>query len=912
MNLFIDDDIKDFILYMKQKYNELKGLDSSEYHPATPSYSPEDTKGLHVSHTIEPEFEIRLTETRLKTHSISEELFKKLFELCSRQKTFVKSDTIRSIVNIYKRQIGTLANQYREIVTYKDKEYKQIVSTECQIKTKSEHKDRMYDQLGLRYSFSREQSINCPSDDSELVKKRYRQRIEFDTKKGYKYVLTLVNDKIKLFEFEIEYELDKVDDMIVQTSLSFISSIFKSNVPLLETKCVSDTVFPLLKKINPPKPVNMIDDETVSEQLKKYYYVTNKLDGERYLLYIHQGTIYSIQNDRITIIDKIDSKLTCLVDSEYFQGKYYLFDCYVYDGSQQDVYTLPLPTRLEYATKVAGQYNRFVMKQFSNVLLDTTIRLLDTLKMEDNDGLIYTPLNIKMPVYKWKFPEKMSIDFRVVKDGDHYNLCVYTERDQIGTTPFKINQTYATYETKEPLQDGKIYEFMYQHGKFVMSRLRPDKVKPNFIKVAQNVWKDIMNPFEAYKLINMFKPLRKMRRYHNFLKTKLIKQYCHQTSVLDLGIGAGGDLGKYYKEQVSELIGVEPYDKNYNEFIKRLSDHPDPSFQQKVKLVKTTAQNTKDIVKAVGIDGVNVVSSFFSLSFFFFQDHPEYIDQLCQTISQNLQESGYFIGTTIDGKRTSDLLKTNNVFDFGEGSIKNENGNIIFSIKGTIVETQTESLVNFELLTKKLEQMGIRLVTTSFFPENKDLDQNVNILNSLYRSFVFQKDKYKTIPPSDSIYDLITLSTDDKCFDLFEQVIAKKPVDTITIQPDQLYDMTNLFYLVHTELNPLDSMNLFKMYSLYGNRLYKKLIIDKLPKGAVPLKDYTVKEDYDAIRSQITDTLALLHKRHINYGSLDTLYVHKDNTGLVRVIFNDYSKTKKDDEFDDNEKLPLLLERFSV
>ena len=57
------------------------------------------------------------------------------------------------------------------------------------------------------------------------------------------------------------------------------------------------------------------------------------------------------------------------------------------------------------------------MKIFYKNLYDGTESLLESLSKEDNDGLIYTPQQIapNQPVYKWNFPEKMSIDFRVIQ-----------------------------------------------------------------------------------------------------------------------------------------------------------------------------------------------------------------------------------------------------------------------------------------------------------------------------------------------------------------------------------------------------------------------------------------------------------------------------------------------------------------
>ena len=168
---------------------------------------------------------------------------------------------------------------------------------------------------------------------------------------------------------------------------------------------------------------------------------------------------------------------------------------------------------------------------------------------------------------------------------------------------------------------------------------------------------------------------------------------------------------KYNQSNIKTIFGVEPYDKNYKEFQSRLSSYP-KSFSDKVKLIIGVAQDTDKIIKEVGEEGVDIVTSFFSLSFFFFPKTND-INELVETVSQNLKEGGYFIGTTIDGEQVLKITNnTNKTFDFGDGFIRIEKDETVtFEIKGTIVETQKESLVDFNLLTELLKKKGIILKT---------------------------------------------------------------------------------------------------------------------------------------------------------------------------------------------------------
>jgi len=885
MNIHIDDDIKQFIDYIKKDYKE------------------------SVS-----EFEIRITESGI--YKLPKELFDKLFKLCKSK--YEHGERIVSLVSIYKEKMDKLSTEYRKIKTIGG-------STICQIKTKKDNLDRLYrtknnKKILVRYSLSHENEIICPTDDDKyLVQKRLRQRYEFDTKKGYIYVFTLVKtNDIFTYEVEIEFDIPTLNSSLIEESLSFFKDeLFTNNLSLSQIENVLNIANPLISKINPPKPVNIVDDDAISSKLKQYYYVTNKLDGQRYYLFFENNKVYSIQNKNVNLlsIKKVYMKVNrSIADVEFFEGKYYFFDCYLFKS--KFIYEDDLKNRLENIDElVSTNPYLFIKKDFSNNLLDTTDHLLKTLDRSKNDGLIYTPYSIKMPVYKWKFPEKMSIDFRLVeKEKNVYDLCVYTEKDQAGYTPF------STYKSTEILEPNGIYEFTYQNKEFVLLRKRDDKEKPNFKSVTgkpntvDSVWKDMKSPFEEYRLLNLFKPIRKMRRLHNLIKRNLISSYCKTKKVLDLGIGNGGDLSKYLNSNTSFIFGVEPYDKNYNELLKRITDE----FKNKVKLIKKRAQDTKDIVEIVGVKGVDIVSSFFSLSFFFFKDRPEDLDQLVQTISQNLKEGGYFIGTTIDGEKTKAFLQKqdNQKFEFEGGYIKmNDDDTVVIQSIGNIVQTQTESLVDFKKLVEKLKDVGISLENSDFFPESENtLSKEEFFLNSLYRSFVFKKEniteKIDFLCNTDNMYDLITKSNDEKCLDIFRTILKEKKnsFDTYDFEPENIHHILKNFYLIKKYINPIKSINLLKTYTLFGDRLHKTLVMQKIPEKSVKLRDYKDKTDYISIREQLVDTVLKLKEKNINYGNLtlDGLLVNKDNTGLVRLIFYDYSKISDTSNTDDEQLIFLL------
>jgi len=889
---YLDNNIKEFINYCKQKYDER-------------------------NKSTQPEFEIRI-------NSVQQEIFDFLIFQC-RQK--YKEVIKESIVNIYSTTIDGISNQYREII--------ENGKTICQLKTGKENQDRMYTfknqtQHLIRYSFSIEQTIDCPEKTSKPSFTRQRYRFEFDTLKGYTYMFTVITNKKPYdFEVEIEFDIEKMTPELISESIDeLLSSFLLSNLSNDYSKSIYDRISTVLI----PKPINI--KETDSDTLKdNVYYVTNKLDGQRFLLYFLDGNMYSIQNRNVKFICKTELN-NCLVDTEFFKNKYYLFDCYIYNSI--NILNKNLPERLKCCELIKKSNPLFEIKSFSKQLLTETKNLLDTLNKDENDGLIYTPENFskKLPVLKWKFPEKMSIDFRVIKDTQNpslYTLCVFTKTDKYGKTPFeipfkikdeltpfktknqipfKINKKNATFISDKPLIDHDIYEFMFEKGNFVCHRQREDKTNPNFISVAFDVYNDMIHPFESFKLIALFRPLNKFRKYHNQIKRQIIIEFCKQKDILDLGIGQGGDLDKYQNSNILSIIGVEPYDKNYKEFQKRLSSYS-PTFSGKVKLIITNAQNTDKIIKEVGEKGVDIISSFFSLSFFFFPGTND-IHDLVETISQNLKEDGYFIGTTIDGEQV--LKVTNNkdkTFDFGDGFIRVEKDNTVtFEIKGTIVETQKESLVDFNLLVELLKNKGILLKSSDFFKDNKYLTRDENKLNSLYRHFVFQKENitkciYEECKPN-TIFNLITKSNIENCFDLFRKVINTKKYNLVEIQPKDNYNILSEFYMVKKYINNLDSPYFIKYDCLFGPRLHKTLVFKKIP-DSIYLKDYTIKEDYQTLRDQLLLSIELLKNKGLCC-DLDKIVVYKNE--IASILFNDYSSLKKG-KFSETQ-LKQLLEKLTT
>ena len=162
----------------------------------------------------------------------------------------------------------------------------------------------------------------------------------------------------------------------------------------------------------------------------------------------------------------------------------------------------------------SNHYNNLINCEYS---LEKDIN--GNIDMEINDGFIFTPLNmpyINKETYKYKFPETMTIDFSVQLHSQNdninlYKLFVYDEKNQLIEFNFN-NKTYylqcdiSSNDICKDIKNNNIVEcFFTKNNFFIPYRIRHDKLMPNFYRVAQDVFNDILNPITLKDLEVGFK-----------------------------------------------------------------------------------------------------------------------------------------------------------------------------------------------------------------------------------------------------------------------------------------------------------------------------------------------------------------------------------------------------------------------
>lgn len=431
--------------------------------------------------------------------------------------------------NISESNFNKLSKKLENIYRYKDENTKvelypnkirKVIADDYVViekKQKVYNRDLEFKDFSLRFVLSEE----IPAFQNNLgnpIDIRYRKRRQYYGKDCI-YVLTKIEKNGSYsYEFEIEYYISKVNLGNILESLNNVLDVFVPELNYFSYLSIGEQNFirKLFKKyeIKESKPRNLPREETHLLQ-QKGYSVTNKLDGERFFIFMNKYGLYSINNRIIEKVIDVSFENDSILDTEFFGGMYHVFDCLI--SKNRDVRKTTHLQRIEFASELVNVFPKILkMKVFSSDIQTYTSFLLKTLDRKINDGLIFTPNTDynSYDIFKWKFVEKMSIDFYIKNIGEKiYQLYVQGEDDVVlfkGSDNYPMNR--ALYKSDKEYKDG-IYEFGYDNEKhkFVMFRERPDKVRPNFYKVAMNIWNDIRNPFTDKELVQLLSETYKSR-----------------------------------------------------------------------------------------------------------------------------------------------------------------------------------------------------------------------------------------------------------------------------------------------------------------------------------------------------------------------------------------------------------------
>jgi len=550
---------------------------------------------------------------------------------------------------------------------------------DCQSKGKKLDKkylDRVYNELLLILKKIQESNFVISKEESNKVLKHYKNLLGISNK-----LISLAGRKAQ--SLEIQHVTDKIENQYAVTDKADGERCF---LILLDNKTYLIT--------------DNLGVKDLGIKVSKKEYNNSILDGEliflpKYNKYIFMifDCLYSMNNDirsepsimkRLGYADKIvDSNFISKGQKGYkhknYDGDFIMKKILSYHDNEIEKFMNALNhdiktdqgrilIRRKYFIPVYGRQNNEIF-QYSQLMWKKYVFDKNTNCPYILDGLIYHPLEqhytvsaveSKLIEYKWKPPEKNSIDFyiRFEKDrttAEELILFDNSKEEYVKNKPYKVCILYVGRSTRgkeQPvefqkhlgkhiaylfledgevrdeegniIQDDTVVEMYYNNDQKINSkfkwtpmRTRYDKTEAviryqkkygNYETIANKIWRSIMNPFTMadVKILSNDQTYSKhieelrgkighttilsearenkyakamarleinLRTFRQWIISILIYTYCNPIyehdqnfKIMDLEMGTGEDIMKYYYVKVKFLVGV---DSNNNKIMSK-------------------------------------------------------------------------------------------------------------------------------------------------------------------------------------------------------------------------------------------------------------------------------------------------------------------------------------------------------
>lgn len=649
--------------------------------------------------------------------------------------------------------------------------------------------------------------------------------------KKYKDLL-FTKDSLKTFdekwkiadtiEFELEYKGD-ISDFTIE-KLLIADELFED---LHETSEYQEYIYKIASYIKPymkerfkteyglkqlGNAVKELDKIRFLNEVQKNitnYYITDKLDGKRAILYLHNKS-YAL-TDEILEIKYTSSKIS-IIDTEFYDGSYYIFDVMVYNGLS--LIDKPFEERLSYFNKFNDKL--FKLKPFiklNDKYREQIKQFKEDKKIYEVDGIILTPADgtyNDMEVFKYKPVEKLTIDFLIRRcppkllgiapylDTEKklyllfcgisyhaYNksgLRLIPQYSELfnnispsslpGYFPIQFqsaNKTFSyLYWSNEEI-DSEIGEFIYKDNQWELERIRTDrKVEVNRgnyfgnnFEIAEKNWVSYSNPLviEEIPLNSYFmihdNPLQKATRsYNNFVKSRIISQI-QSGNVMDIASGKGQDLIKYAKSGIKNLLCLEIDKDALSELNNRKYDMiKNRDFKKLPKITFHQMDMNESYNKNIKIldDELQVEKSSFdyiicNLAFHYFLSSEKSLSNIISFINAYIKPGGRFIFTAFDGKKILDLINEN-----AEWTVK----------KGDEIKYSIKRLYKNSILEKTGQKVDVKLpFSDEYYSEYL---VNIEHISNVFANHGFELEINKSFDEYKSFYNKSDLDSDDMTY----------------------------------------------------------------------------------------------------------------------------------------------------
>lgn len=598
-----------------------------------------------------------------------------------------------------------------------------------------------------------------PFTSKDIIMKRDRIRSSYDNKSYRCDISYLIAQK----EYELELELKErkpsltlVFEILRILQKGELLSKSESKDVISGIKQLSGTIFP------GALPFTIRKAQVEQGLLACGYAMSDKSDGERVILFVNaKGTVYGIRRNRM--ISKhftVSSHYNSMFDCEKIDDVFYLFDTiYVNGKSVKD------KTYIERIDAFKDLQHKQI-KQKKVYLQNIKNHIEQARKVNyETDGIIFTPIfkpYYNTQIYKWK--PNNTAEFLVKRKGSKYALHIASETSVTDKTythfPFSGIDGKGTFVHKgeeihnqmfdqesgiisqvdSPLGilDDFVAEFEWKDNAWKFMKVRYDKQFANHVSTINDIWESIVRPVSFSDLQESLN-YNCVRKYHNAIKKHVIQSYTKDANVLDIGIGAGGDIHKYEKAGAKHLTGIDIVDVEYEPIQKGfLTFHK----------VKGTMYN----LSKLSTKKFDVITSFFSIHYLFESENS--IRNLCTNLQNALKVNGYFICTFMNGDKIKN--ETTSLYEIK----KLDESTIEVDIKGTKYfkhKKSKEFIVHPDRLQSMLEEYDIILDSQFDFQEKSHLQEHELLTNLekqlsyLHICMIFKKRRKTTKKKTESI-----------------------------------------------------------------------------------------------------------------------------------------------------------------
>lgn len=592
---------------------------------------------------------------------------------------------------------------------------------------------------------------------------RYRKRYYHD---NMYYDLSLYKDLYNrmYYDCEIEYcnlNKNKINIEKILTHVENVIKIIQNTENVMNFKEIENVLQEYRETIN-CKYNKFIGTQPHTIKINKIqkdteYSLTYKLDGERKLLFVSkEGNVYAISK-KMNIV-KLKNEMYNLfagtiLDCEFYENKYYAFDILYYKGNKVDS-SVDLNKKIFAINEILDMNqipkNTIELKKYNfyQNLHEGLYEMIKNMDSEKCDGVILMPVNNpEAPVLKWKPEHLNTIDFKVNKIGNNTVelLCSGQNGDEIFHYNNKNMKIIARYtlssEEYNMLIHNGVYEMNYNVNteKFDVIKMRNDKTNGNFIKIAQDNFDSIVYPFNLELLKRSQEKFINMKRYHNWLKRKILGEYCSNKTLIDIGSGRGGDIQKWIDFNINY---VEAYDID-----SKSTDTAKERFEQckKQPINKKTLEYNFEVKDLNNEElsnenkKIDNMTCFFALHYFL-DNFDTFINN---TVNKRLKKNGYFICCLTEKNSIDSYIKEDYSYNEFHVEVASENS-IQIVMKDTIVKDQVkERVITKEELIEKMKKNNLQLVDTfNFSKKFKEWSKNRNYMEDYEMDMSFLNQMY--------------------------------------------------------------------------------------------------------------------------------------------------------------------------